>query len=57
MLRSHNESLAMAIRLPNGEELQQHQVHERPYMLVAKVAGDVSGSQGRIVGARSASRS
>jgi len=44
VLRSHNERLAIAIRLPNGEELQQHQVHERRYMLVAKVARDVSGS-------------
>jgi hypothetical protein len=45
VLRSHNESLAIAIRLPNGEELQQHHVHERPYMLVSKVAGDVSGGR------------
>lgn len=35
VLRSDDEIRAIAIRLPSGEELQQHRVHERTYMLVA----------------------
>ncbi len=39
VLRSDDESRAIAILLPAGEELQEHQVHERAYMFVA--AGEV----------------
>jgi quercetin dioxygenase-like cupin family protein len=35
VLRSDEESRAIAIELPGGEELQEHQVHERTYLLVA----------------------
>jgi len=35
VLRSDDESRAIAIRLPAGEELQEHQVHERAYVFVA----------------------
>jgi redox-sensitive bicupin YhaK (pirin superfamily) len=35
VLRSDDETRAIAIRLPSGEELQEHQVHERTYLLVA----------------------
>jgi quercetin dioxygenase-like cupin family protein len=35
VLRSDDETRAIAIHLPAGEELQAHQVHERTYMLVA----------------------
>ena len=35
VLRSDQESRAIAIQLPAGEELQEHQVHERAYLLVA----------------------
>jgi len=35
VLRSEEETRAIAIELPGGEELQEHQVHERAYMLVA----------------------
>ena len=35
VLRSDAESRAIAIHLPAGEELQEHQVHERAYLLVA----------------------
>jgi quercetin dioxygenase-like cupin family protein len=35
VLRSDAESRAIAIHLPAGEELQEHQVHERAYVLVA----------------------
>jgi quercetin dioxygenase-like cupin family protein len=35
VLRSDEETRAIAIRLPSGEQLQEHQVHERTYLLVA----------------------
>ena len=35
VLRSDEETRAIAIQLPGGEELQEHQVHERTYLLVA----------------------
>ncbi len=35
VLRSDSETRAIAIQLPAGEELQEHQVHERTYLIVA----------------------
>jgi quercetin dioxygenase-like cupin family protein len=35
VLRSDAETRAIAILLPAGEQLQEHQVHERTYLLVA----------------------
>ena len=35
VLRSDEETRAIAILLPAGEELQEHQVHERAYLFVA----------------------
>jgi quercetin dioxygenase-like cupin family protein len=35
VLRSDDETRAIAIELPEGEQLQEHQVHERTYLLVA----------------------
>lgn len=35
VLRSDDETRAIAVHLPAGEELQEHQVHERTYLLVA----------------------
>ena len=43
VLRSDAESRAIAIALPAGERMQEHQVHERTYMIV--VAGEVEISQ------------
>ena len=43
VLRSDDETRAIAIHLPAGEELQEHQVHERTYMVV--VSGEVEISQ------------
>jgi|ERR1700727_422007 len=40
VLRSDAETRAIAIHLPAGEELQEHQVHERAYLFVAD--GEVS---------------
>ncbi|MEX2196617.1 MAG: cupin domain-containing protein [Thermoleophilaceae bacterium] len=35
VLRSDEEARAIAINLPAGEELQDHQVHERAWLVVA----------------------
>jgi quercetin dioxygenase-like cupin family protein len=43
VLRSDQETRAIAIQLPAGEQLQSHQVHERTYMIV--VAGAVEITQ------------
>jgi quercetin dioxygenase-like cupin family protein len=43
VLRSDAETRAIAIHLPAGEELQEHQVHERAYLLVAD--GEIEISQ------------
>jgi quercetin dioxygenase-like cupin family protein len=39
VLRSDEETRAIALQLPRGEELQEHQVHERAYLIV--VDGEV----------------
>jgi quercetin dioxygenase-like cupin family protein len=44
VLRSDAETRAIAINLPRGEELQEHQVHERAYLLVAD--GEIEIDQG-----------
>ncbi len=53
VLRSDDETRAIVIHLPKGEALQEHQVHERAYLLVAdgKIeithdGGSVSGGSG-----------
>jgi quercetin dioxygenase-like cupin family protein len=43
VLRSDEETRAIAIELSAGEELQEHQVHERTYLVV--VSGEVEVSQ------------
>ena len=35
VLRSDSEARVIAINLPSGEQLQDHQVHERAYIFVA----------------------
>jgi quercetin dioxygenase-like cupin family protein len=44
VLRSDEETRVIAIDLPAGEELQDHQVHERAYLFVA--SGEVEVAQG-----------
>jgi quercetin dioxygenase-like cupin family protein len=44
VLRTDDEARVVAINLPAGERLQNHQVHERAYLIVA--AGDVELEQG-----------
>jgi quercetin dioxygenase-like cupin family protein len=43
VLRSDAETRAIAILLPAGEQLREHQVHERAYLLVA--GGEIEVSQ------------
>ena len=44
VLRSDGEARVVAINLPAGEQLQDHQVHERAYLVVA--AGEVEVEHG-----------
>jgi len=44
VLRSDDETRAIAINLPAGELLQEHQVHERAYVVVA--SGEIEVEQG-----------
>lgn len=44
VLRSDEDSRAIALNLPAGEELQEHETHERAYIVV--VDGEVEVSQG-----------
>jgi quercetin dioxygenase-like cupin family protein len=42
VLRSDDEARVIAINLPKGEQLQDHQVHERAYLLVASGEIEIS---------------
>jgi quercetin dioxygenase-like cupin family protein len=44
VLRTDKEARVIAIHLPAGEQLQDHQTHERGYLVV--VSGQVEVSQG-----------
>jgi len=44
VLRSDDETRVIAINLPGGELMQEHQVHERAWLMVA--AGEVEIEQG-----------
>jgi len=50
VLRSDRESRAIAIQLPAGEELQEHQVHERAYLLVTDGEIEVAQGDQRVAG-------
>ncbi len=50
VLRSDEEIRAIAIRLPGGEELQEHQVHERAYLLVADGEIEISHDGSSVTG-------
>ena len=43
VLRSDEEARVIAIHLPAGEELQEHQVHERAYLMVVDGEIEVDG--------------
>lgn len=44
VLRTDKEARVIAIHLPKGEQLQDHQTHERGYLVV--VSGEVEVTQG-----------
>ena len=44
VLRTDDETRVIAINLPAGEELQEHEVHERAYLVVA--SGEIEIDQG-----------
>ena len=50
ILRSDDETRAIAIQLPAGEELQEHQVHERAYLIVIEGEVELSDDGSRVTG-------
>jgi quercetin dioxygenase-like cupin family protein len=44
VLRSDDETRVIAINLPGGQRLQEHQVHERAWLVVA--SGEIEVEQG-----------
>jgi quercetin dioxygenase-like cupin family protein len=46
VLRSDAEARVIAINLPSGEQLQDHQVHERAYLIVAEGEIELSSAGG-----------
>jgi len=50
VLRSDGEARVIGIQLPAGEELQEHQVHERAYLLVVDGEIEVAGGGGSEIG-------
>jgi len=49
VLQSDGEGRTIAINLPAGEELQEHQVHERAWIVVADGEVEIDDSAGRTV--------
>jgi quercetin dioxygenase-like cupin family protein len=50
VLKSDDETRAIAILLPAGEELQEHQVHERAYLFVADGEIEISHERESVTG-------
>ncbi len=51
VLRSDDETRAIAIALPAGEELKEHQVHERTYLVVADGEVEIEQDGQKVSGA------
>jgi quercetin dioxygenase-like cupin family protein len=49
VLDSESEGRAIVINLPAGEQLQEHQVHERAWLVVADGEIEVADSKGEAV--------
>jgi quercetin dioxygenase-like cupin family protein len=49
VLRSDEEGRTIVINLPAGEELGEHQVHERAWILVADGEVELQGPDGNVV--------
>jgi quercetin dioxygenase-like cupin family protein len=50
VLRSDEETRAIVIELPAGEELQEHQVHERAYLFVVEGEIEISHDARTVTG-------
>lgn len=50
VLDSEDEGRLIVIELPAGERLQEHQVHERAWLLVVSGAIEIDESEGETVG-------
>ena len=50
VLDSADEGRLIVIELPAGEELQEHRVHERAWLMVARGAIEIDDSDGETVG-------
>lgn len=50
VLRSDDQTRAIAIRLAGGDELQEHQVHERAYLLAAEGVIEISQDGSSVTG-------
>ena len=50
VLDSSDEGRIIVIELPAGEALQEHRVHERAWLLVARGAIEIEDSDGETVG-------
>jgi quercetin dioxygenase-like cupin family protein len=46
VLRTDKEARTIAINLPSGEEMQEHQTHERAYLLVVEGEVEVADDNG-----------
>jgi quercetin dioxygenase-like cupin family protein len=49
VLDSEEEGRAIVINLPSGERLQEHQVHERAWLLVVSGSIEISDSDGESI--------
>jgi len=52
VLASDDEGRAIAINLPGGESLQEHQVHERAWLVVAAGSVEIEDAGGETVAGR-----
>ena len=50
VLDSEDEGRLIALRLPAGERLGEHQVHERAWLMVVSGAVEIIDSDGEVVG-------
>ena len=50
VLRSDEESRAVVVHLPSGEELQEHQVHERTYLIITEGEVEIATDGERVTG-------
>lgn len=50
VLDSENEGRVIVIELPAGETMQEHQVHERAWLMVASGSVEIDEAEGETVG-------